>query len=446
MKNRRGLTPYEQEMWTVQSAAPQSTAYNIGMAFDLRGRLDERALAAAIDVVVARHAALRSAFPTAAGSPCRVLVGEAPSLPRAIPVAGGSEERARALFGQWIAEPFDLANGPLFRARLLRLAPERHVLAMGLHNIITDRPSMDVIGEATFAAYEAMAGGASRPADWDCILPPVDAEEVSGPVCEVGELQQYWRERLGPLGPGLPALMEPRTRDDAGPKASEMSVGPGTGEVCHRLARQERTSFFVVSLTAFVVFLHRWTGPHPVAVATPVDLRYGPAADRSVGLHVNLLPIVLSIDRADSFRAAVRQVRNTFLQDLGHAELPFCQIAALAGGRPAPGQHPVAQTTFQVADRYQTTYRAGLATSTFSMPPSALARFPPAARTRTGADFAVQAWMYDDAVLSGALRTGTSTAPEAPALAAGFGQAFSDLLSAPDVPVSSLHLGGGSPP
>jgi hypothetical protein len=446
MKNRRGLTPFERELWVVQSVAPRSPFYNLGMAFDLHGSLDERALAAAIDVAVARHAALRSAFPAVAGSPCRVLAGQVPSLPRARPVAGGSEERARTLFGQWIAEPFDLANGPLFRARLLRLAPKRHVLAMGLHNIIVDGASMEAIGETILAAYEAIAGGASRQADWDCILPPVDDAGVSVPVGEIGELEQYWRERLGALGPGLPSQAEPGARDDAEPKAAEMSVGPGTGEKCRALARQERSSLFVVALTAFMVFLHRWTDPHPIAIATPVDLRSDPASERSVGLHVNVLPIVMNVDRTGSFRAAVRQTRNAFLEDLGHAELPFGQIAELAGDRHAPDRHAVAQATFQVAATYRANHRAGLVVRPFSLPPAALARFPPAVRTRTGADFAVQAWMYDDAVLSGVLRTAASASPDAPALAARFSQAFSDLLSAPDAAISSLNPGGGSPP
>ena len=439
MTDQRSLTPFEQELWAVQSTAPLSVAYNLCMAFDLQGKLNESALKSAIDVVVARHPALRSAFPTVAGSPCRVPAREVPMLPPAIPVTGGSEECARTLLGQWTAEPFDLTNGPLFCARLIRLTHERHVLAITIHHIVADGASLTVIGDQILTAYEGVAGGVNLQLDRHCRLPSDGTGEAPLSASGVKTLEHYWVERLGQLGPGLPSSAESGAPNNRGePMVAEFALGPGAGPKCRQLARSERSSPFVVGLSAFMIFLHRWAEPHPVAIATPVDLRVESGSERNVGLYINLLPIVMQVDRKDSFRTAVRRTRNAFLEDLGHADLPFCRIAELAHDACAPDRHAVAQAAFQIAPERRTTSRAGLVIRSFSLPPAALARFPPAARTRTGAEFTVQVWMYDDAELSGVFRTGGNTSEDPSALAAAFNQTFSDLMSTPDVPIGAL--------
>jgi hypothetical protein len=203
MTNRRRLTTFERQLWMVQSAAPESTAYDLCVAFELRGRLDERALAAAIDCVVARHAALRSAFPSVAGSPWCVDAGAASVLPAAIPVEDGSRERARILLDRWTAEPFDPARGPLFRARLMTLAAELHVLAVGAHHIVADGASMGIIRKEVLSAYETRSSGIRPRVVHQGSLQPV---EVRAPPLrdDAGELERCRAERLAPLGPARP--------------------------------------------------------------------------------------------------------------------------------------------------------------------------------------------------------------------------------------------------
>ena len=439
MVNRRVLTPFERDLWMVQSAAPESTPYNLCMAFELRGSLDEQALAAAVDSVVARHAALRSVFPTVAGSPWCVVAdaASASALPAAIPVEGGSQERARILLDHWTGEPFDLARGPLFRARLIRLAAEHHVLVVGVHHIVADGASMEIIWEEILSAYEAGAGGSGPPVDHQESLLPADVHAPL-PGDDGGELERYWAKRLVPLGSGRPLSLEVGAPPAGEPTVAEMSCGLDTGEKCRELAREERTSVFVVVLTAFMIFLYRWAEPSPVVVATPVDVRLDPSAERNVGLHINLLPVIAVINRTDPFRAVVRRTRNAFLKDLSYAALPFGKIAELAGGRQAPDCHALAQATFQMVAGHWTADCTGLEISPFLLSPAALARYPPAARRRTAADFAIQVWMRGDVVLSGTLRTSAHISQNAAALAADFSRTVSDLLSAPDVALGEL--------
>ncbi len=40
---------------------------------------------------------------------------------------------------------FDLANGPLFRARLLKRQPDDHILLLTMHHIISDGWSIGIL-------------------------------------------------------------------------------------------------------------------------------------------------------------------------------------------------------------------------------------------------------------------------------------------------------------
>ncbi|WP_275543438.1 condensation domain-containing protein, partial [Mycobacterium avium] len=51
--------------------------------------------------------------------------------------------------------PFDLANGPLLRVQLLKLAEQEHVLLLTLHHIVSDGWSMNVLIDEFIRCYDA---------------------------------------------------------------------------------------------------------------------------------------------------------------------------------------------------------------------------------------------------------------------------------------------------
>ena len=66
-----------------------------------------------------------------------------------------SEEEAR--------RPFDLIDGPLLRAHLLRLSETEHVLLLTMHHIVSDGWSMGVFVQELAALYDAYIAGRSSP-------------------------------------------------------------------------------------------------------------------------------------------------------------------------------------------------------------------------------------------------------------------------------------------
>ncbi|MFD0390917.1 condensation domain-containing protein [Tistrella bauzanensis] len=166
------LTPGQAGLWFLWRMAPEAATYNVAGAVTLKGALDASLMRDALLAVVRRHDALRCRFVEVAGRPRQVIDRDARidwSEVDADAVADG----LRAHLAGVAARPFDLEAGPLLRACLVRIAPDRDVLLLALHHIVTDAWSGDILLRDLLTAYAALAGGAA-PA-WaapPAIMPP----------------------------------------------------------------------------------------------------------------------------------------------------------------------------------------------------------------------------------------------------------------------------------
>src|SRR5262249_25552548 len=146
---------------------PDIPLYNLRTAVRLVGQLDVEILEHSLNAIVARHAVLRTTFPSADGRPRQVI---APTLQIRLPLVAldhlpPAERNAQVqhLARQETEQPFDLAHGPLLRVRLLRLGIDEHVLVLTIHHIISDAWSQGVQVQELMALYTAFLAGQPSP-------------------------------------------------------------------------------------------------------------------------------------------------------------------------------------------------------------------------------------------------------------------------------------------
>ncbi|RYZ35011.1 MAG: amino acid adenylation domain-containing protein, partial [Myxococcaceae bacterium] len=157
----------QQRLWFLDQLQPGSAFYNLPAAVRLSGPLDVEALRRTFDELVRRHESLRTSFPVRDGQPMQVVVPAAHSILEsedlaALPVAEREADAQRR--AQWESQrPFDLAQGPLFRAKLLRLSATEHVLVLVMHHTISDGWSMGVLVKELGALYGAFTQGHASP-------------------------------------------------------------------------------------------------------------------------------------------------------------------------------------------------------------------------------------------------------------------------------------------
>ena len=153
----------QERLWLADRMEPGSPAYNIPSALRLTGALDAAALERALGEIVRRHELLRTSFPVFEGRPMQVVnparqlaleVEDVSALP-----AGEREAEVERRLGIEVRRPFDLAQGNLVRAKLLRLSGEEHVFLLTIHHIVGDAWSMGVFVRELTALYEAFSAG-----------------------------------------------------------------------------------------------------------------------------------------------------------------------------------------------------------------------------------------------------------------------------------------------
>ncbi|HSU17608.1 non-ribosomal peptide synthetase [Longimicrobium sp.] len=321
----------QERLWFIDRMEPGSAAYNVPAVLDVTGPLDVAALERALGEIVRRHEPLRTVFAIEGDAPVQVVQ---PFTGFHLPVTDLSRlpaevrelETERALAAEARA-PFDLAAGPVFRARLIRQGEREHVLSLVLHHIATDAWSGGIILRELEALYDAFRRGQPSP------LPPLpmryaefaarQRQWLSGPALE--RQLEFWRARLA----GAPALLElpadrprPAVQDTAG--ALLPFVLPADAATLARAAaRREGATLFMVLLAAFQALLHRWTGEEDVVVGTPIANRARPELEGLAGFFGNTLALRGDLSGDPTFAALLRRVRDATLDAYAHPDVPF---------------------------------------------------------------------------------------------------------------------------
>src|SRR6476619_5878683 len=200
----------QQRLWFLQQMNPQSPAYNMPVASRLLGKLDVKALEHALNEIVQRHEVLRTTFQMVDAQPMQVI---SPRGALALPLLDlthlpqtAREAEAHRLALENLNQPFDLVNGPLLRAGLLRMNVEDHVLLLTMHHIVSDGWSISILVNELAALYISFSHGVPS------MLPnlPIQYADyaqwqrswLTGKVFEVQ--LDFWKNRLE----GAPPILE----------------------------------------------------------------------------------------------------------------------------------------------------------------------------------------------------------------------------------------------
>ena len=318
----------QRRIWFFEQMEPGQAVYYIPLAVRLRGRLDVAALEGACSTVMRRHEALRTSFAVADGEPIQVVH---PELPFRVAISdlttltvGSRVDALQRLVSEEMARPFDLAAPPLWRARLVRLGEEEHLLLLTIHHIICDGWSLGIVLREISALYGA---GPSLP------LPPPAVQYGDYALWQRDYLQggaeekqvAYWREQLAGVPPmlNLPAdRPRPASRTYRGGR-HRFEVSPALTSALKSLARREGATLFISLVALFEALLLRYTGETDFVVGIPVANRAGPALESLVGCLVNTLPLRARLSGGLSFADLLRRVRKEMLDAYAHQEVPF---------------------------------------------------------------------------------------------------------------------------
>ncbi|QVN19208.1 non-ribosomal peptide synthetase [Burkholderia pyrrocinia] len=347
------LSPAQLGLWFLWRAQPDSAAYNIPVALRVRGPLDIDALRAAFSDASAVHPALRARLVAREG----VLPGQRIDVAATVelPVVDLSAQpdalaRAAALTDDDALAPFDLAaDAPLWRARVLRLGANDHVLSVTIHHIVSDGESIELWLDAVRARYVARVRGDAVPAGETVQLAaqPVVALVLPAP-CHPARVA-YWRDALA----DLPSCVLPQRA--GAPAVPQWRAARIAFEFDAPLIRAARDAASAAHATlpmllhaALNAALFRTTGAadQPVGVLASTRELTGDAARDALGLFINSVVVRTRIDLAARRADVLAQVRDTALAAYAHADVPFADVVAALRAPRAAQANPLFQVMF----------------------------------------------------------------------------------------------------
>ena len=344
----------QKRLWFLDQFEPGSPFYNIPMFLRIRGPLKPDVFDRAINEVIARHEALRTTFAVLDDEPVQVI---SPHLTITIPIEDIShlpederEQEAMRLAVQEARKPFNLANDPLLRDKLIRLGPDDHIILFTMHHIVSDGWSMGVLVGEIAALYTAFAQGQPSPLP-DLSIQYADyalwqAEQIEGE--ELERQLDYWTEQLGG---GLPMLELPTDRPRP---AVQTSRGATTARHLDAkltrglkaLAMSEGATLFMVLLAAFQTLLHRYTDQADISIGSPIANRTSSEVEGLIGLFINTLVFRTDLSGDPSFRELLRRLKEISLQAFDNQDLPFEQLVQVLQPERDMSHTPLFQAMF----------------------------------------------------------------------------------------------------
>jgi natural product biosynthesis luciferase-like monooxygenase protein/amino acid adenylation domain-containing protein len=367
----------QERLWFLNQWEPGSAWYNVPMAFRLSGPLHVEALERSLARVIQRHEVLRTTFEERAGIPFQVI---APNVPIQVPVidlhnltTAERDQQVTQLARTEGQQPFDLANGPLLRIRLLKLTPtapippttvtvgtghspvptvpQEHVLLLTLHHIVSDITSTRLLATEMVTLYHTEIN--DKPSTVGTGHSPVRAPTSPTPLTSPtlpelpiqyadyalwqrqwlqGEVLNaqiaYWKRQLA----GIPAQLKlptdrPRPAIQATNGARVSRLLPlELQQQLKALSQREGVTLFMTGLAAFNVLLYCYTGQDDLVVGTDVTNRNQIETEHLIGFFVNQVVLRTDLTGNPRFLEVMHRVRKVSLEAYAHQDLPFDRL------------------------------------------------------------------------------------------------------------------------
>ncbi len=311
----------QKRIYVLQQLEDGGTGYNMPAVLELEGKLNPERMDRAFKELIKRHESLRTAFEQdAGGDPVQRIHDEVPFTLQTTVLGARTEEEAAAAF----IKPFDLSQAPLFRAQIVKVSDERHLLLVDMHHIISDGVSVNILIREFGELYNNRKLPALRIqykdyAVWQEGFKTGDAYKTQ---------EAYWLKQLEGELPvlDLPAdHARPPVRSFAGDKVS-FTLDQEVASGLHKLARENGSTLYMVLLAAYTAFLSRLSGQEDIIVGSPIAGRPHKDLEPILGMFVNTLGLRTRPEGGKPFVQYLQEVRETALEAFEHQDYPFEEL------------------------------------------------------------------------------------------------------------------------
>ena len=343
----------QERFWLLANLSPGNPAFHMPACVRLAGPIEERLLEKSFQILIERHETLRTTFEVINKELAQII---SPALTFSLAIttlaevaATDRETRLEQLLSEEAQKPFDLVGGPVFRARLFRLAPEDHVLVVTIHHILADGWSHNVFQRELWSAYEALRENREPE------LTPLAIQYSDFTTwqkewlvsAEAREHLEFWTKNLSSPLPILdfPTDHAPSNRPASHGAIETLLLPQNLATTLKAVSKVENVTMFTLMLTCFAVLLSREAGQDDMIIGSPMANRR-PETESLIGPFAGPVALRLNLSGNPTFGEAVQRARDVTLDALEHGDLPFETLLQNVDLRSLAGRNPLFQFYF----------------------------------------------------------------------------------------------------
>lgn len=318
------VTSVQKRIFAAMQRENGQAPYHMPASWIVRGTLDVEWLEICLGELIKRHECLRSGFRITGGELYRYVVDEPRFFIERI-VSGG---RTHEEIYQGFMRPFDLEHPPLVRVGVADLGNDSTLLMFDSLHIVVDGIALATVTSELNALYNGQS------------LPPVktDYSLYTHYMREFEESDTcrkqiaFWEKTLADAPPPLKFSRKPsaaRSISHAGHVRTE--IAPVLRERIRTTAASCGVTPYMLMLAAYASVIRSLSGEPDIVVAAATAGRLEDRFETTVGMFVNTLPLRLTPDSSQSFRAFLGNVREVCADAYQHQDVPYELIVEKTG-------------------------------------------------------------------------------------------------------------------
>lgn len=329
------LSPAQRRIWTECELNKKSCAYNIPVAYTVRGPVNTDALSRAFKELIKRHEMLRTAFQLQADEPVQHVYEYHDKL-FSIEYIDAREfaDKAGNILQQKINSPFDLSKPCQFSVTVVRTTGQRCTLLWVIHHILTDGWSMQMLFNELCTYYNRIVkfekplqkeGPALQYRDY------IAWQQQLASTAVFEQQRNYWNNELQEL----PEPVDLSVNAHNANRGAHIDTGyfiynfPLTVvEQLNGLAKQHNTSAFTVISALLNVLVYRYTNKRDITIGFDTAGRVSENAEQIAGYLLNTLPLRTQVNPEQSFADVILHVKQKVLRALDNQLYPFEMMMA----------------------------------------------------------------------------------------------------------------------
>ncbi len=322
----------QKRLWIASQINEASIAYNMPFEIELNEEYDIDNFKKAVNFVIERHEILRTVFREIENDEVSQVILEKRDFDFTINYIDYSkEENKEILLRNYIKEDavkqFDLENGPLIRAALLKLKDNKYIFYYNIHHIISDGWSLEVLARDVFESYQAYKEN-KEPS-----LPKLRIQYKDYAIWYLNQINESQLEEQKSYW--LKELREHLSKFEFPTEKKRPSIKTYNGKTYTTYISKEQThslkefssksggSLYMGILSSVRALLYRYTNQKDIIIGSPIAAREHSDLTDQIGFYVNTLAIRNEISDSDTFNELYSKVKETTIKAYNNQQYPF---------------------------------------------------------------------------------------------------------------------------